>query len=152
MYLDWDTKITDVLTQLGVDPELYNEDEELKEWVAKNLGFKDYATFFALASAKDILGGMALDMLPEHNNFQWYLAEDCATLIGHNYELYKDYERMKFEIENFLRFIDENFTNEMIIVAIMKLKANAERVVIFLPLIESYNTLMERHGHLTAEI
>lgn len=152
MHLDWDTRITDLCDKLGFDPELYNEDEEFMEWVAKYFGFKDYKTFLALASPKDILGGMALEMLPGHKNFEFYLLEDCTTLIGHNYDLYDDEERTLFEIENFLTFIAENFSDEMIIVALTKLPVNAESIKKFLPHIDTHAALVKQYSRLAVEV
>ena len=152
MYLNWDKKITDLCDKLGFVPELYNEDEEFMEWIANHFGFKNYATFQALACPKDILSGMALDMLPDHKNYELYLAEDCITMIGINYDLYDDDKRTCFEINNFLQFIQENFSDEMIVVAMKKLTENAECVIKFLSTMDIYNTLTKRYNQLEIKI
>jgi len=152
MYLDWDQRITDLCGKLGFVSELYNEDEEFMEWVAKHFGFKDFAIFQALASPKDILGGMGLPMLPEHKNFEFYLLEDCTVLIGHNCDLYNDEARTLLEIENFLAFIMGNFSDEMIVVALMRLPINAESTIEFLQDIITYTTLIKQYKHLVAEV
>lgn len=151
MYLDWDQQITDLCDKLGFVAELYNEDEEFMEWVAKYFGFKDYATFQALACVKDILSGMGLPMLPEHKNFEFYLLEDCTMLIGHNYDLYNDEKRTLLEIAFFLEFAAENFSDEMIVFALKRLPMNAESVVKFLPSVAVYTSLTDRYGHLTVK-
>lgn len=152
MYLDWDQRITDLCNKLGFVPELYNEDEEFREWVAKHFGFKDFSTFQALASPKDILGGMGLTMLPEHKNFEFCLLEDCTMLIGHNYDLYNDEVKTLLEIENFLAFIVENFSKEMIVVALIKLPTNAVSVTKLLSEIIYYNFLVGTYLHLSVEV
>lgn len=152
MYLDWDQRITDLCNKLGFVPELYNEDEEFMEWVAKHFGFTDYDTFQSLASAKDILNGMGLPMLVEHKNFEFYLLEDCTMLIGHNYDLYDDEARMSVEVEHFLTFVVENFSDEMKVVALMKLPVNAESITKFLPNIVTYTTMVKQYNHLAVEV
>ena len=87
-------------------------------------------------------------MLPEHKNYVFYLIEDCTTLIGHNYDLYNDETRTLMEIEYFLVFAIENFSDEMIVVALTKLPLNAESVTKFLPSIITYTALVKRYEHL----
>lgn len=152
MILDWDTKVTNLCKKMGIDPELYNEDEQLREWVAQKFGFKDYATFLALASPKDVLSGMALDMLPEHKSYELHLAEDCTTLIGHNYDLYADIERTQIEIENFLMFVQENFSVEVTIVAVKKLINNAECAMEFVSSSSTYNRIVDAHSSLALKV
>lgn len=112
MILDWEERIIAVCEKLGIDPDRYMEDDEFKEWIARHFGFKDFDTFLALPSAKDIISEMALDMLPEHKNYQYHLTVDCIFLIIHNHELYNDQERTQKEVVNFLRYIGQNFSLE----------------------------------------
>ena len=107
MLLDWDTKITKVLESLGIHPDHYTQDDKLKEWVAQH-----FTTFLALPAVKDIVTGMASDMLPDHKNFEYHLIVDCISVIVHNFELYNSQEKTQEEVCNLLKYTDDNFSIE----------------------------------------
>lgn len=124
MILDWDNKITALLEGIDVDPRIYNDSDETKEWVAKFFGFKDFATFQLLPEPKKIIEGLSLDMLPDHKNFELALGKDCIEHINSNFALYSDIDRTAGHIVNFIRFMIDNFQYEVIVVSVRDLVDN----------------------------
>ncbi|MBC8342498.1 MAG: hypothetical protein H8E61_00780 [Bacteroidetes bacterium] len=149
MRLNWQDKIIETCEQLGVDPELFGEDTDLREWVAKHYGFESYDSFFALATCKDIVGGMALPMLPDHHNYEYHLMMDTIELIEHNFDLYADITRTEQEIEYFMQFVNENFTTEVQIATLKTITAITLRKIFDMVKASStYNEMFDRLGDL----
>ena len=124
MLLDWDSKITALLESIEVDPRVYNDHTETKEWVARYFGFKDFNTFQHLPEPKKIVEGMSLEMLPEHRNFELALGKDCIELIKSNFKLYNDIEFTYGYITNFIRYMLDNFQYETTYVCVQELENN----------------------------
>jgi len=118
MILDWESKINEVCTKLGIDPEIYSETEDLQEWMAKHLGFEDYATFAALPSPYEIINKKAFPMLPAHKSYEYPLMMVSIDLIIHDLLLLNDIEQIEFECQNFLKYIMDNFSTEIQIVSL----------------------------------
>ena len=145
MLLEWEDKIIEVCERLGVDPELYNEDDDLKEWIAKCFGFKNFATFIALPAVKDIIYGMALELLPDHKNYQYHFIIDCISLIEHNYALYNDAERTESELKNLINYADENFAVEYKALLLEKLISMDNNVKDILVKIDSFDEMTKKY-------
>jgi len=150
MILNWEQKITTTCKQLGINPETFADEPDLQEWMAKHFGFESYNTFFALASPKDIVAGMALPMLPDHRNYEYHLVQDCIELIEHNYLLYADVERTEQEIECFLMFTNENFGVEIKAATLNFMKITFdEAIMTIVNRSDIYKTLLKQLNILT---
>jgi hypothetical protein len=113
MILDWETRIEEICNRLGIEPERCNENEELRDFIAKCFGFIDHDDFITLPTVADIVGEMAVELKPEHKNYQLHLSHDCIATIVKNYVLYSDAEQTEFQIRNFLAYAKTNFTPEI---------------------------------------
>ena len=149
MILDWDKKITDVCEQLEIDPEKYNEDDKLKEWMARHFGFKNHEAFAALPIPKDIIYGLALEMWPEHSNYEYHLIHDCLELIEDHYLLFEDHDRTENELKEFLNYADRQFSIESLTFSIEKLKTlNNEDIKEIVKNMDIFKEIQEKVSHL----
>ncbi len=110
--IDWEVKIIEVCEQLDIDPEVYNNDDDAKELVAKLLGFPSFECFVALPEAESILDGRGETLLEGHKMQQLSLGEGCVDRIKAHYQMRQDEIDLEREVTRFIKYMDENFDDE----------------------------------------
>ena len=116
--MDWEGKIEDICERLGVDTDAYNEDDQVKEVVAKQLGFSSFGVFNAFPEATAIIDGRGNPLLPEHMGYQLELAKSCVDEIYRQYNNSKNFEELQSQTVRFFRYLIENFQIEYGVAAI----------------------------------
>lgn len=116
MRLDWDKKIRQICEINGIDVEMYQHDDVVKDCVAQKLGFSSFDVFQALPEPSAIIDGRGDDMLDEHQSWQLSIGMDCIELIGHHWILHGDYCELHRRTENLIKYIEQQFTEEYAVV------------------------------------
>lgn len=126
--LDWEQRIEEICERLGIDPEVYNSDDQTKEIIAKLLGFPSFACFAALPESSAIVDGRGSPLLQGHKMQQAPLAEACVDQIKQNYLTSRDELDLERGINRFIKYLEENFDDEFAIVGLISLRAKMEDV------------------------
>lgn len=110
--MDWDRKITEICEDLGVDPNIINDDEAAQKIIATGLGFKSFDSFIAFPDPIAILDGRGPPMLEDHMSYQGILGHSCIGEIGRGWSLSRNRDDLDRQIIRFYRYMKENFQYE----------------------------------------
>ncbi len=120
--LDWEKRIEEICDQLEIDPEVYNDDDNAKEMVAKLLGFPSFACFSSLPESSAIIDGRGILLLEGHKMQQASLSEACVYQIKQNYLSTLDELDLERAVNHFIKYLEEHFDNEFATVALLNLQ------------------------------
>lgn len=115
--MDWEAQILEVCDRYKISPEVYTQDPEAREFVARELGFPSYEVFEKLPSPAEILDGRGNDLLVGHKLQQLPLIRSCLELMAQNYYLRDSREDLEIEAKRFVKYVKEHFDYEYIMAA-----------------------------------
>ena len=119
--INWEIRIQEVCDRLEIDPEVYNDDDDAKEFVARMLGFPTFECFALLPEPSAIIDGRGTTLLEGHKMQQGTIADGCIELIKNHYLLYGDEFDLEKEVNRFVKYLEGNFDSECATVALLKL-------------------------------
>jgi hypothetical protein len=108
----WTKRIEKICEKIGVTTDDYNENDNVKEYVAKVLGFETFEDFQRFPSPEQIIEGLALPLKEQDIVRQLELGMRAVQMVVHNYRLFKNYERAAEQINYLYRYLDNNFKSE----------------------------------------
>ena len=122
--MDWEDRIITACEKLGVDPQHYNEDDLTKEVISQRLGFPSFESFNAFPESSAIIDGRGGALREEHYGFQMPLIEYCCKQIRHQYNISQNEEELEKQINQLLRYAEENFQLEYTFITASKVVEN----------------------------
>jgi len=144
--ISWEDRIVEVCELLEIDPEVYNDDDDAKEFVARMLGFSSFDCFAALPEPAAIIDGRGTILLEGHKMQQGAIADGCTEIIKNHYLLSKDEFDLEKEVNRFVKYLEDNFDDECATVALLKLIAEMNGIFSILDFdsLQSYEQCLKR--------
>ncbi len=145
--MDWESHIEEVCSRLEIDPEVYNNNDDAKEIVARILGFPSFACFIALPEPADILDGRGKPLLKGHIIQQLPLAESCVALIKQHYLATNNNLELEREVNRFIKYMEENFDDDPAAFGLIKLVGEITEIypsINTISSIEKYTTKIQK--------
>lgn len=124
--LNWEQKIIDLCERFDIDPNQYDSNDEIKECVARCLGFPSFESFQSFPNPKYVLQDMAEGFREEWSLFQAMLGYACVDEIRRQYFFERDDELTSKQITYLLKYMEENFELEFMVVILKYLLEQLE--------------------------
>lgn len=115
--MDWEALIEEILKEYEITPEVYSDNSDAKEFVARILGFPSYEVFEKLPTPEEILDGRGNDLLVGHKIQQLPLIRGCLALMERHFILSDNLEELEIEAKRFVKYVKEHFDYEYIMTA-----------------------------------